>query len=108
MKNEGDKAPSDSRKGPAYWEVAGQQQVPDVPGPRGIAARLMWARMRRGLGLRAVADMGKVSISTISRIEKGESDATAAMLFELAAPLGVNACWLAFGAGQIEAGAKEA
>lgn len=54
-----------------------------------IGQRLQQLRMQRGLSLAALADVSGVSKAMISRVERAESSATAALLGRLAAGLGV-------------------
>lgn len=55
-----------------------------------LAARLKAARQRRDLTLDALAERAGVSRAMISRIERGESSPTAALLDRLCAGLGVT------------------
>lgn len=55
-----------------------------------LAGRLKAARQRRGLTLDALAERAGVSRAMISRVERGESSPTAALLDRLCAGLGVT------------------
>lgn len=62
---------------------------PDDDVDRRIAARLLALRQSRSLSLAGLADRSGVSKAMISRIERAESSASAALLGKLAAALGV-------------------
>jgi transcriptional regulator with XRE-family HTH domain len=66
------------------------EELPGPEGDAGLAARLKAARLARGLTLEALAEAAGVSRAMISRVERGESSPTAALLDRLATGLGLT------------------
>jgi transcriptional regulator with XRE-family HTH domain len=64
---------------------------------RSLGARLELARREAKLTHRALAKRAGVSPGTISGLENGQHDATTEKIARLAAALGVQPCWLAYG-----------
>lgn len=64
---------------------------------RSLGARLELARREAKLTHRALAQRAGVSPGTISGLENGQHDATTEKIARLAAALGVQPCWLAYG-----------
>lgn len=63
----------------------------------GIHERLFWARERAQLTVRALAELAKVSTTTIVDTEHGRRVPGADTLERLAVALHVQPCWLAYG-----------
>ncbi|MDP9356796.1 MAG: helix-turn-helix domain-containing protein [Chloroflexota bacterium] len=63
----------------------------------GFGERLRWARERAGLGQRDLAVAASVGVATVTRLERGQTQARPVTVRRLAAALGVRVPWLAVG-----------
>lgn len=79
-----------------------KEPPPSVDGAAGIKTRLLWARLRTGKALRDVAPDSGMTISMLSRLERGDAIMTVAAVEALAKLFGVRRDWLAFGQGSHE------
>lgn len=70
-----------------------------------LAGRVRWARLERGMTQAQVADLARISLPTVNRIEAGTARAPfRGTLALLAGALRVSELWLATGAGKPGAG----
>jgi len=83
-----------------------QERLPDhlVAKHEGIGERLRWARSRKGLTVRALADIAGVAFSAVTEIEKNKRRPRTDTTERLAVALEVGPCWLSYGDGQAPEG----
>lgn len=80
-----------------------KRERPDMPtelGPAHVGARLLWARLMRGVSQRGLGDVA--AEATIKRIESGEQSPTVDRAWAFAKALNVNPIWLMVGEGPVE------
>jgi len=86
-----------------------QERLPDhlVAKHEGIGERLLWARMRAGLTVRALAEVAGVAFSAVTEIEKNKRRPRTDTTERLAVALGITPCWLSYGDGPAPEGWME-